>query len=126
MAVQRGRCHCGAVRFEVDGEPEGLEVCNCSYCGRTGFVHWYVEPERFRLLAGGDVLEAYTWGTGTSRNRFCRTCGIAPFRTPRSDPDKVAVNVRCLEGVEADALPTTLFDGRRWEEAHRRLRPRRR
>ena len=117
MPTYRGSCHCGAVRFEADGELAGLEVCNCSLCSRTGYIHWYVPPERFRLLSGADALETYRFGTLTSRNHFCRTCGISPFRRPRSDPDKVGVNARCLEGVDAERLETVPFDGRHWEAA---------
>ena len=120
--VHRGSCHCGAIRFEVEGELEGLESCNCSICRRTGFVHWYVAPERFRLLSSDAELATYRFGTRTSRNHFCRVCGIAPFRRPRSDPDKLAVNVRCLDDVELDALPVARFDGRNWEEAYRTTR----
>ena len=121
--MHRGSCHCGAVRFEVDAEIEGLEVCNCSYCSRVGYVHWYVAPERFRLLTPREALETWQFGTRTSENHFCPTCGISPFRRPRSDPDKVDVNVRCVEGVDADSLPARPFDGRNWEEAIRRRTP---
>ena len=119
MPSHRGGCHCGRVRFEVEGELEGLEVCNCSYCARAGYLHWYVAPERFHLRGGSDDLRSYQFGTFSSRNHFCGVCGISPFRRPRSDPDRVDVNVRCLEGVDADALPFRRFDGRNWEEAMR-------
>lgn len=119
MPIQRGSCHCGAVRFEAEGELQGLEVCNCSYCARAGFVHWYVAPERFRVLAGEDTLVDYQFGTHTSHNLFCPTCGVTPFRRARSDPHQIDVNVRCLEGVDADALPTRPFDGRNWEQGRR-------
>jgi len=36
---------------------------------------------------------------------------------PRSDPDKIDVNVRCLEGVDADRIPADAFDGAHWEDA---------
>jgi hypothetical protein len=119
VATYRGSCHCGAVRFSADGELTGLEVCNCSLCARTAYVHWYVPAEAFRLEGGEGALETYQFGTRTSQNTFCRTCGISPFRRARSDPDKVDVNVRCLEGIDLDALPTRPFDGRNWEQAMR-------
>lgn len=122
MTTWYGSCHCGAVRFEADGDLEGLEICNCSYCTAVGYVHWYVQPEQFRLLTGEDALEDYRFGTRTSHNTFCTTCGISAFRRARSDPDKLDINVRCLEGVDADTLPTTLFDGQNWEKAYRRMR----
>jgi hypothetical protein len=39
---------------------------------------------------------------------------------PRSDPDKIDVNVRCLEGVDLVSLVLTPFDGRNWEAAQAR------
>ena len=123
--TRRGGCHCGAIRFEADGPLEGLEVCNCSICLRKGYVHWYVPRERFRLLGDGDAIATYRFGTGKAQHHFCRTCGVAPFYVPRSDPDKVDVNVRCLDGMtleEISRLETTLFDGEHWEDSYRRLR----
>jgi hypothetical protein len=117
MFVHRGSCHCGAIAFEVEGDIEGVETCNCSICTRTGFMHWYVAPERFRLLGSDATLATYQFGTRTAANHFCRVCGIAPFRRARSDPDKVDVNVRCLEDVDLAAIATREFDGRNWEAA---------
>jgi hypothetical protein len=119
MATYRGSCHCGGIRLEVTGEIEGLEVCNCSICSRTGYLHWYVLPEQFRLLTPEDMIQTYQFGTMTAENHFCRKCGISPFRRARSDPGKIDVNVRCLEDVDVDALAVKRFDGRNWEEAMR-------
>ncbi len=124
--TRRGGCHCGAIRFEVDGELEGLEVCNCSICLQKGYVHWYVPRERFRLLGDEDAITTYRFGTGKAAHHFCSTCGVAPFYVPRSDPDKVDVNVRCLDGMtlaEIQRLETTLFDGEHWEASYEKLRP---
>lgn len=117
MPTYRGSCHCGAVAVEATGVLADLESCNCSLCIRTGFVHWYVPESDFRLLTPPGALTSYQFGTMTSENPFCRRCGTAPFRRPRSDPDKIAVNVRCLEGVDLDALEIRCFDGRNWEAA---------
>ncbi|MEQ1568721.1 MAG: GFA family protein [Myxococcota bacterium] len=115
--THRGSCHCGAVTFEADGELEHVVVCNCSWCGRTGFVHWNVDPAHFRLLTGQGALRDYQFGTRTSHNTFCGVCGVSPFRRPRSDPHLVDVNVRCLDGVDPGALPLQSFDGLHWEAA---------
>ena len=117
MPTYRGGCHCGAIRFEADGELAGLEVCNCSICAKTAYIHWYLPPERFRLLTPRDAIATYQFGTRTSENHFCHTCGISPFRRPRSDPDKVDVNARCLDDVDAESLAVKPFDGLHWEEA---------
>jgi hypothetical protein len=119
MAKYTGGCHCGRIRFDVEGELEAVSVCNCSMCAKTGYVHWTVEPEQLRVLTEPDNWVTYRFLTGTSQNRFCPICGISPFRVPRSDPDKVTVNVRCLDGVDVRTLPTTYFDGQHWEESMR-------
>lgn len=117
MTTYRGSCHCGAVAFEAEGEIERVTVCNCSLCARTGYLHWYVEPARFRLLTPPEAFDTYRFLTGAAQHHFCRTCGVSPFRRPRSDPHLFDVNVRCLEGVDTDRLARDRFDGRSWEEA---------
>ena len=64
--------------------------------------------------AGGDALSTYTFGTHVAQHRFCRTCGIHPFYTPRSHPDQVDVNVRCLDDDAWTSSATVPFDGRSW------------
>ena len=113
--LHTGGCHCGAVRFQVEA-PDLMEVedCNCSICRMSGFQHLIVPKSKFRLLAGEANLRLYTFNTGVAKHYFCTTCGIKPFYVPRSNPDGVDVNVRCL-----DQAPKTLrivpFDGRNWE-----------
>ena len=112
----RGGCHCGAVQFEVEA-PEEVEVvnCNCSICSKTGFLHLIVPKSRFRLLKGDGSLATYTFNTGTAQHLFCRTCGVKSFYVPRSNPDGIDVNVRCLDTPIA-SMRITEFDGRNWEQ----------
>jgi hypothetical protein len=115
FVVHRGSCHCGAVRFEVEA-PVPLEAldCNCSICTKSGYLHLIVPRSRFRLLQGEAQLVTYMFGTGVAKHYFCRTCGIKPFYVPRSNPDGIDVNVRCLDPVPAD-IEVRRFDGRNWE-----------
>jgi hypothetical protein len=76
-----------------------------------------VAPEAFELISGKDALTTYRFNTGVAQHTFCTTCGIHPFYIPRSDPDKIDVNVRCLDGVDVAALRIAHFDGRNWEDA---------
>ena len=121
MRTWVGSCHCGRVRFEVDTDLARVTDCNCSMCTRKGYLHCIAPPERFRLLAGADALATYQFGTRTARHHFCATCGIASFYVPRSHPDHVDVNVRCLEGVDLASLRITPFDGRHWEASRETL-----
>lgn len=113
-----GSCHCGRIAFEIDADLGAVEIldCNCSICTKKGFLHLIVPPERFRLIRGEDAIVEYRFNTGQAVHKFCETCGIHPFYTPRSHPEDVDVNVRCLEAVELGELEIEPFDGRNWEE----------
>ena len=119
--VYEGGCHCGRVRFRVTTNLESVSDCNCSICHKKGFLHLIVEPAKFELLQGEAELTTYTFNTGVARHTFCRTCGIHAFYVPRSHPDKIDVNLRCLEGVDLAEVKITPFDGRNWETARASL-----
>jgi len=112
-----GGCHCGRVRFRVTGDLDETVDCNCSLCGMKGFLHLIVPPQRFECISGESELTTYQFGTKTAKHTFCRMCGVHPFYVPRSDPDKIDVNVRCLDGVDVTRLKPKPFDGQNWERA---------
>jgi hypothetical protein len=119
MRTHTGGCHCGRVRYEVTTDLESAPVsdCNCSICRRKAYLHHIVPADRFRLLSGAEDLVTYRFGTMTAQHHFCRHCGVASFYVPRSHPDRIDVNVRCLDDVDLDALRVRAFDGRNWEQA---------
>ena len=121
LEVYQGGCPCGQVRIRVRADLTQISECNCSICRKKGILHLVVPPEQFELLQGEGAITTYTFGSGVARHTFCGTCGIHAFYTPRSEPDKVSVNVRCLEGIDVSQLqPSRLFDGQNWEQAMRR------
>lgn len=111
LVTHRGGCHCGRVRFEVDAPAriDALE-CHCSICRMTGFVHLIVPAARFRLLQGAEYLTEYVFNTGVAKHRFCRVCGVKAFYVPRSNPDGIDVNVRCLDPATIENVRVDLFD----------------
>lgn len=118
-----GGCHCGAVRFEVDA-PADLDVvdCNCSICRMTGFEHLIVPKGDFRLLSGHAELSTYRFNTGVAQHHFCSVCGVKSFYVPRSHPDGVSVNVRCLDLATVASISRSGFDGANWEASIHTLR----
>ena len=126
MPLYHGSCHCGKVRFEVEAEIDHVRVCDCSICVRRGALNYRVPRHALRLLTPWEDLTLYQWGTRTAKDYFCPVCGILPFRRP-SDPtaqelregvlpfDGWAVNVRCLDGIDFDALPVRRIAGSRIE-----------
>jgi hypothetical protein len=117
MKTMQGGCHCGRVRFKVTADLDRVTYCNCSICSKKGFLHLIVPPEQFELVSGEDALTTYTFNTGVAKHTFCKVCGIHAFYVPRSDPDKIDVNVRCIDGVDIESLTVHTFDGQQWEEA---------
>lgn len=110
----KGSCHCGAIAFEVEGEIDGALACNCSMCQRKGSLLWFVPRERLKLLTPVDNLSTYLFNREAIKHRFCVICGIHPF-AEGTDPQgqrTAAINLRCLEDIDLDAIPVTHFDGR--------------
>lgn len=118
-----GGCHCGLVRFEADIPSRDVDVldCNCSVCTMTGFLHLIVPDKDFRLIDGRGETSIYRFGTGQAKHLFCATCGIKSFYTPRSHPNGVSINLRCLDDSHDLSPRIVPFDGRDWEKAKRAL-----
>ncbi len=116
----QGACHCGAVQFEVEaGEVLEADDCNCSICKKSGFLHFILPRDHFRLITGERSLTTYTFNTHQAKHTFCKICGVKPFYVPRSNPDGISVNVNCLDVPDA-RVNVTPFDGKNWEQhAHR-------
>ncbi|WP_286264033.1 GFA family protein [Thalassotalea atypica] len=111
-----GGCHCKAVRFEVEAD-EVIEVedCNCSVCSKSGHLHLIVPKTCFSLLTDEQELYTYTFNSCIAQHYFCKTCGIKSFYIPRSNPDGVDVNVRCLDYPPKE-IKIVNFDGKNWEK----------
>lgn len=111
-----GSCHCGAIQFSVE-LPDTVHVqdCNCSICSKAGFLHLIVPASKFTLLQGADNITTYTFNTGVAKHTFCTTCGVKPFYTPRSNPDGIDINVRCLDTRPPQVIIES-FDGQNWEQ----------
>lgn len=124
MTWHRGGCHCGAVTFEVLA-PADVEIddCNCSICSATGFLHLIVPKDRFRLISGEDMLTDYQFNTKTAHHLFCNVCGVKSFYIPRSHPDGVSVNFRCLDKTGFKRIAMASFDGQNWEASVHKLTP---
>ena len=121
LETREGGCHCGRVRFRARVDLDLLSQCNCTVCTKKGILHLPVESENFELLHGRNVLTTYTFGTGVAQHTFCSHCGMHAFYVPRSQPDSVSVNARCLDDIDGPSLsPNRFFDGKHWEAAQQR------
>ena len=81
----KGRCFCGAVHFNVTGEPALMAYCHCDSCRHwsagpvNAFTLW--SPDSFKVTQGEDNIGAFdkTAATsneaGMSNRKWCKTCG---------------------------------------------------
>lgn len=111
-----GSCHCGAVRFEVQLDPEaGGSRCNCTICTKVAQTGAIAKPDALRLLAGEDSLSTYEWGGKTSRRFFCKHCGVHVFargHLKELGGDYTSVNLNALDDLDVSTLKTIYWDGR--------------
>jgi hypothetical protein len=110
-----GGCQCGKVRYEVQMDIGEVIACNCSRCGRLGSLLAFAPAAQFKLLAGDTDLTKFEFNRRTIEHQFCSTCGIQSFAlgtNPKTGAKLAAINVRCVDGVDIDALNVKKVDGR--------------
>lgn len=112
--LHAGGCHCQKVRYEVTIAADTGMGCNCSICSKKGTLLSFVEPEAFTLQSGEDNLTDYQFNRHNIHHLFCKTCGVASFAkgTRRDGAPMIAINVRCLDGFDLDAVTVKMVDGK--------------
>lgn len=97
-----GGCHCGAVRYRIEGEPAHVALCHCSDCRASSgapAVNWLAVKEgQLEVLAG--ELTTYTGPSGSER-QFCPVCGSGLFfRNAQALPGIVDIQSATLDRAE--------------------------
>jgi hypothetical protein len=111
MSTHQGSCHCNAVQFEVEADIASGVQCDCSLCKRKNAVMLRVPKQNFRLLKGEDALGLYEWNTRAAKHYFCKHCGIYTHHQPRTRADMVAVNLGCIDTLDASKLAVERLEG---------------
>lgn len=98
--MHKGKCLCGAVALEVDGELEHPpEACHCSQCRKQSghFLAAVNVPRSNLTIHGWDSVTWYQSSDQVQRG-FCSVCGSSLFWSP------------IIEGYEFIAVAMGLFD----------------
>jgi hypothetical protein len=74
-----------------------------------------VPQDRFTLKSGEESVAEYRFDSGVAKHLICKFCGIKSFYIPRSHPDGVGVNARCLDPETIEDINIKPFDGKNWE-----------
>ena len=99
--VSEGGCHCGALRYQLQGELHDIAHCHCSICRRVSgglVVTWLTVPRsRFTWLAG--TPRRYVAPASCSRY-FCGNCGAHVALVTTRSPQSIDVTVGTLDHPE--------------------------
>lgn len=99
----QGRCLCGALVYEAEGQPATVTVCHCRFCQRaTGgayLVDALFKRARFRVLKGTPrVYDHRSEGSGKLVHiQFCEGCGIKLWLEFQRWPDLVGIYAGTLD-----------------------------
>jgi len=101
----QGGCQCGAVRYEVSGEPQHVALCHCNDCRKSSgapMVAWAaVTDAQFKLVKGEPVTFN---SSGSAMRSFCPKCGSGLYyRNAEFLPGIVDIQSATLD--DPDALP---------------------
>lgn len=109
-----GGCQCGAVRYEASAGIGEVIACNCSRCAKPGSLLTFVPAQDFKLMKGEGATADFQFNKYIIHHRFCSTCGIQSYANGKAPngAEMVAINVRCLDGVDPDSFKVKKFDGR--------------
>lgn len=109
-----GGCQCGKVRYVVSADIGEVISCNCSRCGKLGWLATFVPAADFKLISGEDSTTEFKFNKHVIHHLFCSTCGIESFArgVGPGGAEMVALNVRCLDGIDVDSLTVKNVDGR--------------
>ena len=106
-----GSCHCGAVRFSIEGSVTELTTCDCSLCAKRNALMAKFPEEALRVTAGEALLTLYQWNTRRAKHYFCSRCGIYTFHRKRAAPDHFGINIFCLEGFDVRSVLVRATEG---------------
>jgi len=114
MTTYTGSCHCGKISFQVEGDIDSGLACNCSICSRRASLLWFVPRPRLTLETPESAAGTYTFHKHAIKHRFCPNCGIHVYGEA-TDPNgnaMAAINLRCIENLDIDAVPVHHHDGK--------------
>lgn len=102
MAKQyEGGCHCGAVRYSCEQEPEYTFYCHCTDCQKTTGSPMAMElmvPDSTFKSTGEVASYVVTGDSGNAVTRcHCANCGSGVFLTCASDPGYIFIKVGSLD-----------------------------
>ena len=97
-----GGCACGAIRYEISGEPVVMNHCQCSDCQRksgTGHGSYLTFPDKRRVKLEGEAkqCDVVADSGNVKTHAFCPACGSPVYLTFAAMPDLFTVHAASLD-----------------------------
>jgi len=115
MQIHKGGCGCGALRYQIQGEPISVNNCHCTQCqhqtGSTSVVNAFIETDRVTLLSGEISEHVVKAGSG-GPHVICRcaVCGVAVWSYyPRLGRLGLGIRVGTLDDAGAFRPDAVIF-----------------
>ena len=114
-----GGCLCGAVRYQLTGEPINVRLCHCRLCQKATGQAFFARA----LFPRDQVqIEGETAGFRSSEDlerRFCPKCGTGVFAGRISTPERISVTLASLDEPDALKPEAQIWTSRRigWVES---------
>ena len=101
MKVEGG-CHCGAIAYEAEVDPNAARICHCTDCqtltGSAFRVNVSAPAATFKLLRGSPKIYIKTADSGNKRaHAFCADCGGPIYATAPENPTSYSLRVGALK-----------------------------
>jgi len=97
-ALVHGGCLCGAIRYQVEGNPTSISICHCRSCRRASgapTVSWFVVSRaQFNLVSGTLTIRQ---SSKPVRRGFCSQCGTQLTYEHESAPDTIELTTASLD-----------------------------
>lgn len=109
--MSTGKCLCGSVSWEINGEPDSAYHCHCAMCrkmhGAAFGTYYFATMENFDWTGVRDSIVDYRSSTELTRS-FCGTCGSV---VPNSYDDERYVFVPAGNHDDGPAITAHIFVG---------------
>lgn len=107
MLIQ-GRCLCGAIAVEINGEISDIIHCHCSLCrkssGTAYATNGFINSSEFSITQGQALLSSYEVKPGKERH-FCSRCGSPIYSSNSENPQKLRIRLGLIDTpIEARPL----------------------
>ena len=109
----KGRCYCGGLKYEINGQAEAAFQCHCRECqyitsGNPNTVMVFAKST-FRYIEGNPKKFARSDLKTPVTRHFCGDCGTAMGTESPARPNSMIVKVGTLDAPSAFAAQGAIF-----------------